>query len=74
MMNIGTAKLDHMLSMGKSNHDHFGRGYSGEFQSSKSVFVKEKTQAETKIPHSKTIMLVTELNSDAEAWGEADRV
>ncbi|XP_024019817.1 uncharacterized protein LOC112091153 [Morus notabilis] len=56
MMNTGTAKLDHILSMGKSSHDHFGLGYSGECQSSNSVFVKEKTQAKTKIPHSKTII------------------
>ncbi|XP_024019486.1 uncharacterized protein LOC112091030 [Morus notabilis] len=34
MMNTGTAKLDHIFSMRKSSHDHFGLGYSGECQSS----------------------------------------
>ena len=41
MMNSGTTKLDHILSMGKASCDRHGLGYTSECSTSKTVFVKE---------------------------------
>ena len=41
MLNSSTAKLDHILSIGKLNGDHCGLGYTGESSSSKTVIVKD---------------------------------
>lgn len=43
MLNFGSTKLDHILSIGKSCGDHHGLGYTGEVSSSKTVFVKVST-------------------------------
>ncbi|GMN59829.1 hypothetical protein TIFTF001_028927 [Ficus carica] len=40
MLNFGIAKLDHILSIGKSSRDHHGLGYTGDSSSSKIVFVR----------------------------------
>ena len=40
MLNSGSAKLDHILSLGKLSGDHHGVGYTGECSTSKIVFVK----------------------------------
>ncbi|XP_024030940.1 uncharacterized protein LOC112094406 [Morus notabilis] len=44
IMNSGTTKLDHILSIGKASGDRHGLGYIGESSTSKKVFVK-KTSA-----------------------------
>ena len=41
MMNSGTSKLDHILSIGKVSGDRHGLGYIGENSTSKTVFVKK---------------------------------
>jgi len=41
MMNSGTSKLDHILSIGKASGDRHGLGYIGESSTSKTVFVKK---------------------------------
>ncbi|EXB90374.1 hypothetical protein L484_004877 [Morus notabilis] len=46
MMNSGTSKLDHILTMGKANGDHYGLGFSGKGSTSKTVFVKEQVTQE----------------------------
>ncbi|GMN53948.1 hypothetical protein TIFTF001_023078 [Ficus carica] len=43
ILNSGTAKLDHILSFRKPNHDHYGLGYIGKASTSKTVFVKESS-------------------------------
>nr|GMN69126.1 hypothetical protein TIFTF001_038173 [Ficus carica]GMN69142.1 hypothetical protein TIFTF001_038189 [Ficus carica] len=40
MLNLSSAKLDHILSIEKSFCDHHGLGYTGEASSSKTVFIK----------------------------------
>ncbi|PON99332.1 hypothetical protein TorRG33x02_048750 [Trema orientale] len=40
MLNSGTSKLDHILSVGKTSSDHKGLGFKGEHSNSKTVFVK----------------------------------
>ena len=40
MLNLGTDKLDHILSVGKSSSDHKGLVFKGEHSKSKTVFVK----------------------------------
>ena len=40
MLNSGTDKLNHILSVGKSSSDHKGLGFEGEHSNSKTVFVK----------------------------------
>ena len=41
MMNFGTQKLDHILSLGKSSSNHYGLGYQhGKNSNSQGVFVK----------------------------------
>ncbi|GMN44885.1 hypothetical protein TIFTF001_014087 [Ficus carica] len=47
MLNSGMAKLDHILSIGKSSGDHHGLGYMGESSSSKTMFVKGTSIPET---------------------------
>ena len=45
MMNSGTKKLDHILSLGKSSSDHHGLGYQhGKDSNSQGVFVKASSQ------------------------------
>ena len=45
MMNSGTQKLDHILSLGKSSSDHHGLGYQhGKDSNSQGVFVKASSQ------------------------------
>ena len=45
MVNSGTQKLDHILSLGKSILDHHGLGYQhGKDSNSQGVFVKASSQ------------------------------
>lgn len=46
MLNSGTNKLDHILSLGKSSDDRHGLRYAGESTTSKIVFVKESPTPE----------------------------
>ncbi|GMN64590.1 hypothetical protein TIFTF001_033653 [Ficus carica] len=43
MLNSGKAKLEHILSIGKSSGDYHGLGYTGESSSSKTVIVKDSS-------------------------------
>lgn len=45
-MNSNSSKLDHILSMGKASSDHHGLGYTREFSTFKTVFVKETAPQE----------------------------
>ena len=40
LLNNGTNKLDHLITIGKSFSDHSGVGYKGESSCSKTIFVK----------------------------------
>ena len=45
MLNTGTDKLDHILTIGKPSGEHHGLGFTGKNLSSKTVFVKEGSGA-----------------------------
>ena len=53
MMNSGTTKLDHILSMGKASCDRHGLGYTSKCSTSKTVFVKETPAPKPQIVPSK---------------------
>ena len=41
MLNLGTSKLDDILTLGKLQNDQRGLGFTGEASESKTVFVKD---------------------------------
>ena len=40
MLNSGSSKLDEILSVGRTEKEHFGLGYTGHIGSGQTVFVK----------------------------------
>ena len=56
MLNSDTSKLEHILTMGKSNRDQRGLGFVGETSGSKTVFVKgsNSQNVATSMPYVKT--------------------
>ena len=45
ILNYGTSKLDHIVTLGKPNKDKKGLGYKCEKSESKTMFVKGSTSA-----------------------------
>ncbi|XP_024028691.1 uncharacterized protein LOC112093781 [Morus notabilis] len=57
MMNSGTTKLDHILSIGKASCDRHGLGYTVECSTSKTVFVKETHASEPRTTLNKKVII-----------------
>ena len=57
MMNSGTTKLNHILSIGKASYDRHRLGYSSECLTFKIIFVKEAPAPDPQIISCKKVVI-----------------